>query len=217
MKCQEIKELAWVLWSYRREGRFLLSYSLLLLFYLFSSPYSVSRRYLKWINADDIYSYGATPLSSLSAIMEQVKLASDDHVFELGAGSGLTSLWLRLIRGCQVTAIEQVPGFVRRLNAVIRLLKLEGICIRQDDFLTTSFEGATVIYLFASNLDNPDIAQLAERLAELPAGTRLISISYPLQPYLEQPAFEVVEQFSVGFPWGEADVYVQRVNISTEP
>ena len=211
VKWQECREFVCVLWRFRSCQRFLSGYCLLAALYLFSSPYTVSRRYLKWINADDVYSYGETPLTSLAEIADRTGIHAEDHVFELGAGSGFTALWLSLVKGCRVTAIECVPGFVYRLDWVVRVLKLSGIEVRCEDYLKASFENATVIYLFASNLDDLIINELAERLAALPLGTRIVTVSYPLQPYIERPVFALADQFEVCFPWGRADVYVQEV------
>ena len=211
VKYQECREFVCVLWRFRGCQKFLLSYCLLKTLYLFSSPYTVSRRYLKWMNADDIYSYGETPLLSLSDMMDRIKPGRNDHVFELGAGSGFTSLWFNLVKGCRVTAIEQVPGFICRLNWVVRLMKISGVKVCRDDYLNAPLGSATMVYLFASNLDDPTIKQLAEKLALLQAGTRIITVSYPLQPYVAKPAFIVTDQFEVSFPWGDADVYVQIV------
>ena len=210
VKWQECSEFVLVLWQFRSHRRFLLCYCLLSFLYLFSSPYSVSRRYLKWMEADDIYTYGATPLLTLSGIMQRVGISSSDHVFEMGAGSGYTSLWMNLITGCRVTAIELVPGFVRRLRWVVKLFDLTGIEVRQEDYLKTSLDRPTVVYLFASNLADLSIKRLAERLAEMPVGTKIISVSYPLQSYIDFEAFEPVDAFEVNFPWGEADVFVQE-------
>lgn len=210
VKWQECCEFVQVLWQYRSHRRFLLCYCLLSLLYLFSSPYSVSRRYLKWMEADDIYTYGATPLLTLSDIMTRAGIGSNDHVFEMGAGSGYTSLWLNLVAGSRVTAIELVPGFVRRLRWLVHLLGLKGIDVRREDFLTTPLNGATVVYLFASSLDDLSIKQLAKRLSVLPSGTRIVSVSYPLQSYIDSSAFAPVDAFEASFPWGEADVFVQE-------
>ncbi|AMO57964.1 class I SAM-dependent methyltransferase [Endozoicomonas montiporae] len=211
VKYQEWKEFVCVLWRFRACKIFLLSYCLLKFLYLFSGPYSVSRRYLKWMNADDFYSYGETPLMSLASMADRIGLSGDDHVFELGAGSGFTSLWLNLVAGCRVTAIEQVPGFVWRLSWVVRLLRISGVNVCREDYLNSDLSSATIIYLFASDLDDVVITQLAEKLALLSAGTRIVTVSYSLQPYIDQPAFEVMDQFEACFPWGAADVYVQRV------
>ena len=211
VKYQECCEFICVMWRYRSKPVFLLSYCCLSLLYLFSSPYTVSRRYLKWIGADDPYTYGETPLTTLSKIMELAEIDAGDHVFELGAGSGYTALWLNLVAGCRVTAVELIPGFVWRLRWVVRLFGLVGINVRREDFLTVSLDGVSVVYLCASNLDDSSIKQLAKRLALLPSGTRVISVSYPMQSYIDSVSFEPVDAFEVDFPWGEADVYIQKV------
>ena len=79
--------------SYGRNPRFVFPWLWLKLSYLLDSPYAVSRRYQRRIKADNIYVYGETPLTSLELIAERSGVTADDHVFELGAGSGFTSIW----------------------------------------------------------------------------------------------------------------------------
>lgn len=208
---QESCEFGWVLWRYKSHYSFIISYCFLSLLYLFSSPYTVSRRYLKWNNADDVYGYGETPLSVLADIIDKAEVKAGMHVFELGAGSGYTSLWLHQVSACKVTAIELIPGFARRLRWTGNLLGLKGIEIRTESFLDTCFQGAEVIYLYASNLDEDIICQLVVRLSKLSKGTRIITISYPLQPFACDSVFEVRSCFEVSFPWGKAEVFVQDV------
>ncbi|MBO9482981.1 hypothetical protein [Salinisphaera sp. G21_0] len=201
---------------YGRNPRFVFPWLWLKLSYLLDSPYAVSRRYQRRIKAENIYVYGETPLTSLELIAERSGVTSDDHVFELGAGSGFTSIWLQGVKRCQVTAIEQIPLFCWRLQRTSQRMRLQGIDVRCEDYLTSPLEGASIIYLYGSNLDDHVITGLAERLAELPAGIRIITVSYALQPFLHQQAFKVTDQFTVPFEWGEAEVFLQERMSATE-
>lgn len=194
---------------YGNRPRFLLPWLWLKLSYLLDSPYAVCRRYQRRIKAENLYVYGETPLTSLELIAEKSAVTASDHVFELGAGSGFTSLWLQGVIGCRVTAIEQIPLFCWRLHRTIRRMKMTTIDVRCADYCQSSLVGASVIYLYGSNLDDSLITQLAGRLATLPPGVKVITVSYPLQPYLEQPAFVLTDQFAVPFAWGEAEVFIQ--------
>ncbi|MGB0360108.1 MAG: SAM-dependent methyltransferase [Endozoicomonas sp.] len=190
--------------------RFLLPWLWLKLSYLLDSPYSVSRRYERKRKASDLYVYGETPLRTLELITERTGLTSKDHVFELGSGSGFTALWLHGIKKCRVTAVEQVPLFCWRLHRTIKRMGLPAVSVRCESYLQTPLQGATVIYLYGSNLEDAVITELTERLAELPKGVRLITISFPLTDFAKNHDFIIKDQLKAQFEWGEADVFIQE-------
>ena len=198
-----------MLWRYSRYKGFLTSYMLLSLSYLWSSPYTISRRYLKWQGAKDVYSYGETPLTVMDTIVCRVGLEPGCRIFEFGAGSGYTSLWLYHVRGCRVTAIDVVPGFIRRLGSLVKWRKITGITVRGESYLDTPLNQADCVYLYASNLDDDEITLLVSHLARLREGGQVITISYALVDYDKDGLFQLVDQFAVIFPWGEAEVFVQ--------
>ena len=218
VKGREWREAILVFQRYFSSWRFAGGFLLLKLLYLIDDPYRVSRRYCKRRSEADLYQYGETPLTTLQSIMERVATLSgraegglqDWHVFELGAGSGYTSLWLHTVLGCRVTAIDQVPVFCQRLQWAVRCFRLKGIDVRCEDYLQADLSGAGVLYLYGSNLDDPVIRQLAERLAELPVGTMVVSVSYSLECYAPG-VFRVLQRCTEPFLWGEAEVFIQKV------
>ncbi|MGI9274522.1 MAG: class I SAM-dependent methyltransferase [Endozoicomonas sp.] len=218
VNAREWREALQICRSYFSSWQFARAFLWLKLLYLVDDPYRVSRRYCKQQGEADCYQYGETPLTTLHSIMERVMTRFggnngellDCHVFELGAGSGFTSIWLNSVLGCRVTAIDQVPAFCRRLAGTARRFGLEGIEARCEDYLQADLSGATIVYLYGSNLDDPVIRQLADRLAELPSGTIVISVSYSLLSYIPE-AFKLSEQFPAQFFWGEAEVFIQQV------
>ena len=223
VKGEEWREAILVVKRYFLTWRFAGSFLWLKLLYLFDGPYRVSRRYCKAQGEADLYQYGETPLTTLHSIMKRAMVLSgrndgdllDCHVFELGAGSGFTSIWLNTVLGCRVTAIDQVPTFCRRLAGTVNCFELNGIDVRCEDYLQADLSGATIVYLYGSNLDDPVIRRLAARLAELPAGTMVVSVSYSLQSYAPG-AFRVSEQFPARFFWGEAEIFIQQVCVREE-
>ena len=211
------REGAAVLAVFGLKRRFVLPWLWLKLSYFLDGPYAVSRRYYRKTGATDIYVYGETPLTTLGVIVARAGVSEKDHVFELGAGSGFTSLWLNTVQNCRVTAVERTPLFCWRLERLVRRFRLTGINVICGDYLQTSLEDASVIYLYASNLDEATITRLAARLFELAAGVKIITVSYPLQPYLGASgcsgSFQLLDQFTVPFEWGEAEVYVQMLTV----
>ncbi|WP_252176753.1 rRNA adenine N-6-methyltransferase family protein [Endozoicomonas sp. 4G] len=203
-------ELFRVFRRYSSHRTFLKAFLELKLRYLLDNPFRVSKRFLIKKQSDDLYLYGETPLTVMAEICETSEITSGDHVFELGAGSGFTSLWMAAFAGVRVTSIEQIPTFCQRLRRVSQRLQLDKLNVIEGDYLEVDLSEATVIYLYASNLDDLTIRCLTLRMLALKPGSRVISVSYPLQEYCPVPGiFEQQESFPVSFPWGEADVFLQ--------
>ena len=195
---------------YFSNRRFALAWCWLKSSYFLDNPYRCSRRYAAGQACSDEFLYGETPLTVLEQITTAADVTSEDHIFELGSGSGYTSLWLRCIIGCRVSAIEQVPVFCWRLGRTQERFDL-GIDVRCENFLNTDFSNATVIYLYGSALSEETIIKLALKLSTLTVGTKVISVSYALAEFIDDQSFKVIDQLTVCFDWGEAEVFVQEV------
>lgn len=196
---------------YYRSWSFLKADLALRLIYLFHSPYKMSKRFLMKRGEQDIHIYGETPLTSLELIAKECGLRASDCVYELGCGRGRTCFWLHSFIQCSVVGIEYIPAFVERANLVKKRLKIPRVEFRQEDMTLASLQGATVCYLYGSCLEEKTIKLLASHFAQLPIGTKIITVSYPLSDYWEKDSFELMKRFTVPYTWGEADVYMQVV------
>jgi hypothetical protein len=194
---------------YYFNARFRKADRLLIAAYLFSNPYRISRQFLQRRGEREVYAYGETPLTTLEWIATRCKISAADTVYELGMGRGRTCFWLRSFVGCRVVGIEYISTFVAKAQAVALKAQVEGIEFRCEDYLHSHLQGATVCYLYGSNLDEEVIRQLVQRLALLPSGTRFITVSFPLSDYTSEPLFQQVDQFPALFLWGTATVYLE--------
>lgn len=190
---------------------FLKSDLVLRLMYIFYNPFKVSKRFLQKRGAKDVHVYGETPLTSLEYIAKECGLNNKDCVFELGCGRGRTCFWLNSFVGCSVVGIEFIPEFVERANIIKKWLKVPDVEFRLADMITTDFHGGTVFYLYGSCFEDKTIKVLAEKFSKLPAGTKIITVSYSLAEYSEKNAFEIMKRFNVPYTWGDADVFLQIV------
>lgn len=181
------------------------------LMYLFNNPFKVSKRFLEKKGAEDVYAYGETPVTSLEIISRECGLNARDCVYELGCGRGRTCFWLHSFIGCQVVGIEYIPEFVERANWIKNRFNIQNLEFRLADMTMADLSGATVCYLYGSCLDDKTIEKLAEHLAELPGGTKVITVSYSLSEYSKKGTFEVMKRFIVPYTWGDADVFLQVV------
>ena len=181
------------------------------LMYLFHNPFKISKHFLQKQGAKEIYAYGETPLTSMAIIAKTCGIGPKDLVFELGAGRGRTAFWLNSFKHCSVVGIEFVEDFVERAQLITKRLDIKNVDFRLADMLTTDYTGATVCYLYGTCLDELTISHLAEKFSKLPQGTKIITVSYPLSDYTDLTCFEVMKRFTVPYPWGMGDVYLQIV------
>ncbi len=176
--------------------------------YLFQNPYRISRKFLQKKGMTDIHQYGETPDSTIHSICINAGLSPDDHFFELGAGRGKAALFVRDFFGCDVTAIEQIPEFVRKAKFIDKMFSI-GVNFRCEDYLESDLSKATIIYLFGTCLTEEQIVKLCHKFRPK---QRIITISYPLSDYDNR--YKIKDKFSVHFPWGETDAYI---NILVNP
>lgn len=180
----------------------------LLLMSCFRSPFKTSKKFMQEKGETDIYVYGETPLTSLEKIADECRITSSDTVFELGCGRGRTCFWLSCFKKCHVVGIEYIPDFVERALEIKERFDLQNIEFRLQDMQAADLKGATVIYLYGTCLSSQKIQELATHFAKLPAGTKIITVSYPLTDYAPEGVFEVMKRFQVRYTWGLADVFL---------
>lgn len=199
-----------ILFYYSRSWTFFRLDTKLLFSYWKESPFSISHRYWEAQGATEPDIYGETPLTTIDLIATLCSIGPDDCVYELGCGRGRTCFWLRLFRGCRVVGIECIPTFTERAQQLQQQFKLDKLTFKTGDFLQETFTDATYIYLYGTTLDEPAIQSLIQQLKQVPSGTRIITVSYPLNDYCDSPLFKMEKQVTLPFLWGEAEVYIQR-------
>lgn len=208
-ECVDFAEYMRVLYRYYWRMPFVKIDAYLVTSYLCYNPFDISKRFLLKRGDNEIYAYGETPLTTLESIANECRLTKADIVFELGCGRGRTCFWLRYFTGCHVVGVEQIPEFITRANHIVNKFHVEGVEFRQEDMLKTDLTGASVIYLYGTCLDKLFIEKMIKKFEKLPAGTKIITISFPLQEYSDKLLFETMKRFPVKFNWGSTDAYLQ--------
>jgi len=209
VKVRNLIDFVKVIFRYYSHWSFCKADLALLLSYLFDNPYTISKRFLMNKGEENVYAYGETPLTTLEYIAEECQIKPSDTVFELGCGRGRGCFWLRAFIKCKVVGLEYVPDFVERALRVKKKFSVEGIEFYQKDILEADYASATVIYMYGTCFEAEFIQELIGRFKGLRSGTKIITVSYPLTDYMEEPIFEVMKRFPARFTWGEADVYLQ--------
>lgn len=179
--------------------------------YFFKSPFQISKRFLKKRGEKELYAYGETPLTTMALIARNCQITSEDKVIELGSGRGRGCFWLNTFVGCGVKGIDYIPQFIEKANSVKDRFHLPDLEFECGDFLETSMEDFTVVYLYGTSLDEATIQTLIEKFETLPSGTKIITVSYPLSDYTKKPQFRRIRSFPVSFNWGKTEVFLQTI------
>lgn len=178
------------------------------------NPYRINRKFA--MNRADrdafSYSYGDTPLSTLEFIAKECQLTPKDRLYDLGCGPGRTTFWMHCFLGCEVVGIDCVPTFIRRAKQVQEKFQLEKLSFCEMDMLEVDYSKASAVYLYGTCLEDSFVEILVGKLASLPKGAKVITVSYPLTDYQKEELFELEKSFSASFPWGEAEVFLQKRN-----
>lgn len=201
---RQLREYLQVILRYYPQKTFRQTHLTLLKSYLLNNPYHIHKKWLQQQGAKDPYTYGETPLTTLEYIAKAAKITPKDHVLEMGCGRGTCVFWLRCIIGCKATGVDLVPTFIEKAQEI----KLNGVEFRLEDILHTNLNNITVVYFYGTSSTNPFIKALIKKLATLPKGSRIITVSYPLTPYTKKKLFAITHKLPAKFTWGYTDVYI---------
>jgi hypothetical protein len=174
--------------------------------YLFFNPYRISRKFLEKKEYKKIYDYGETPLHEMEKIIKECNIQKQDKILELGAGRGKISFWLNYFVKCHITAIEQIPLFVKIANFFIKLFKIKNLNFICRDFFNFEFNSFNVIYLYGTTLNDEKIKALINKFKKLSSYVKIITISYSLNEYDDD--FICKKSFNISFPWGQTKAYL---------
>lgn len=172
------------------------------------NPYRICKEFFFETDNKDVF-YGETWPFSISYFKEILPLTEKDVLFDLGSGTSRISFWFQVISGCRVVAVEKVPRFVEIAKGIQKKLKNNRIKFLQKDLLEVDYSEASVIYFYSSNIEDKLILKLIEKWRLLKKGTKIITTSFSLQEY-ENKQYRVLGEYSVSYPWGKCDVYLQE-------
>lgn len=179
--------------------------------YLLHSPDAICRHYLRDANDDEVQKvYGETFCTTLEAIANAVRLSDKDVVYDLGCGRGLSVFWFNAMHGCKAIGVDINRYFVIQARAIQRKAGIEDVEFILANILDLDYDDATIIYLYGTAFTDAAITKLVKRFTSLKAGTRVVSVSYPLNAYAEKPLFQLEQSIKARYLWGIADVYIQR-------
>lgn len=121
----------------------------------------------------------ATPDPIVDRMLELGEVRPGDVVYDLGCGDGKILIAAAKRHGVRAVGVEIDPALVERARTGAAESGVGHlVTIRQGDIFEADFSDATVVMLYLL----PELnLRLKPRLARLPAGTRIVSHSFPMK------------------------------------
>lgn len=179
------------------------------LFYQDPQFQTLDKALLKGLNPyrlKEAFPYGETPLCSLKQIADRCELTQEDRVIDLGCGRGRGVFFLAHHYGCQVLGIDKMKEFIDQAHLLKQEYQVQNASFLCDDLRNYDFSRATCVFFYGTTFSEEFVSQLSNALKALPSGAKIVTVSYPLE------GLELKDQFSVSFPWGPGEVYLQLVS-----
>lgn len=163
---------------------------------------------MRKMGAQDVDTYGETPITTLWKIAQECKMTKEDHLIELGCGRGRGVFFLNDLIGCRATGIEWNPDFVHLAQQAVNHDDPTSLCYICSDMLSADLSDATMIYLFGTCLSDQYIKKLIQRIEQLHQPPQVITVSYPLSDYSDH--WQVIKEFEGSFVWGSTSIFLNR-------
>lgn len=174
-------------------------------------PYFLSqlgRRFLRLSGSDrPDYLYGETPYFTFDRLLRSAEVTRQDVIYDLGSGSGRLVFYLSL-SGYKAVGLELNPWLARAAERWRRLFRLRNGSVIQGDISQIDLRPGTVFYLAATAFSEELLSQVSRRLADLPAGIKIICLTHPLT----DPRFILGHQEALPFSWASEEAYFYRVS-----
>lgn len=178
--------------------------------YLFSNPYTISRKFLEERLEDEIHCYGETYLTSIYALAKKIGITSKDTVIEMGCGRGRVAFFLNSFFGCKVIGMDHIPEFIQKATVLATENKREGVSFLCGDMFEMDPSSASILYFYGSCLAEKDEPRLQKFLEKTRADAKIITTSYSLQELYPGSYFQVTHTFLLPFLWGDAEVFINQ-------
>lgn len=154
-------------------------------------------------NNDMSLTYGETPWLTISKIINEIEIFSDDIFVELGSGMGFFSFFMNQVFGINSIGLEIREKFVIITNRIVDILDLRNIKFIKTDIFEYDFSYATIIYLTATCFSSRQLEILGDKFNSLQVGTRLIMVSQGIS----LSTFRLLKRRIFNFSWGPGSVF----------
>ena len=205
-----LREWIWEIFYYLlRNPKVLFLDSLLVLTYLFVSPYRVVR---KWdaSHSQQIGPYGEIPLSQMEKLDLILLTGLSIYSFvDLGAGRGRIALWGSVRKGWKTCALECVPLFCKKLESLVRWFRIARLQVQESDWNSAVIGDADLVFINPGEIDEGDGHILCQKLSTLKKGAHVLCVGFRFPD--EDHFFQLKGAMTLSCAWGEDTAYlIQR-------
>ena len=146
--------------------------------------------------------YGETPLMTALSVFKRAGVGPGSRLVDLGAGRGRVLIAARWL-GAEARGVELIADHVKRMAP---RLQAAGITLTLGDMLREELSDATHLFTNWVALGPETKARLIERLRTCPPGTRIITVTRPI----EAKGFVPLSFHWRLFTWGLEKVWIQE-------
>jgi precorrin-6B methylase 2 len=150
--------------------------------------------------------YGEIIFDEFVELLKKVNPQKDDIFYDLGSGLGKPCLAISLAFEIKkAVGVELLPDFIKASREVYEKTKeifpeINEVEFREENFLETNLEEATIIFLHATCFDEKEMEKIEESLLKLKKESRIIVITKSLK----NSKFLLLEEGSIKMNWGTA-------------
>lgn len=178
------------------------------IFYLFRFPsFDIWLQTRKLPRPREDFRYGETPYMTGLKLVKMAGINKDDVLYDLGSGRGKFCFLAHLASGCQTVGMEMLPSYTIIADRIKKMLRLDGIEFRSEDFLEKDISKATVLFTAATSWSPTTKERLLERVEELKPGTRWLSVGWELR----HPLLDLKSAQELLFSWGHENAWLYTV------
>lgn len=149
--------------------------------------------------------YGETSLFTIKKSLKIVGIKKNDVFYDLGCGIGRTVFFTNITYGIKSVGIDMIPTFIEYANKIIKETGLTNIKFINDSIFNQDINEGTIFYISSTCYDNEYMEKLIDKLKGINKGSRVISISRPINA----PNLRLITSKNMFYSWGIDKTYFQ--------
>ena len=174
------------------------------------NPYAISLSYLKSIKAEDVYSYGETPLFVFHTMFSNWLIDSQAVFVDLGCGGGRGLFFGACFFDAKFVGIERIPLFVKKAKTLAKTFSIRHLSFLEGDYFKLNLSFGDVFYYFCLRSSDSEIKKMCEKfIKECKTTSKWITVSFPLSDLDER--FIVLGKQEGVFVWGRTFLYLNGI------
>ena len=150
--------------------------------------------------------YGETPYFTLEKVLDRLSIDKNDVFVDLGCGKGKTVFFVSSKYGIKSAGIDIMPTYIDIANTLKQRWGYQDIKFIEKDLLLSKVPKASIVMMSLTCFDEKTRLKISNHTETFSLGTKVISISYPL----DSEQYKAIDCIEGHFSWGKSTVYIQE-------